>query len=262
MRRLCAPVLLLLVAAGSWSCPAEDIQTVSLTIVCDNYVHEESLELEWGFSCVVAGLEKTILFDVGGSQCSIRANLQAVGIDLSSIDAMAFSHAHADHIGGFECLLPLPSAISVYVPSWFPSEWKRGVEAQAASTIAVAGRTEICSHAVLTGPVYGAVTEEALCLRTSSGIVVITGCAHPGIVRMVQTAQSLFPGETIALVLGGFHLVEQSEAAIRATAQRLLDLGVVKVAPTHCSGDLARAVFRDVFGANYVEAGVGLVLTL
>jgi metal-dependent hydrolase (beta-lactamase superfamily II) len=47
----------------------------------------------------------------------------------------------------------------------------------------------------------------------------------------------------------------------RAIARRLLDLGVAGIAPTHCSGDLARAVFRDVFGANCVNAGAGLVLT-
>ncbi len=262
MRRALVPVVLVILVAGTlWPCSAEDLQSVTLTILCDNYVHDASFQAEWGFSCLVRGLEKTILFDVGGPLCSIRANLRAAGVDFSTIGALTFSHAHGDHVDGLESLLPLPPAISVYVPSWFPSTWKRGMGAQAATAIPVIGPIEICPNALLTGPVFGAYTEEALCVRTSSGLAVITGCAHPGIVKMVETAKSLFPGETIALVIGGFHLVDQGEAAIRAIAQRLLELGVVRIAPTHCSGDLARAVFREVFGANYIDAGVGLALT-
>jgi len=261
MRRAFVPVLLvILVAAALWPCSAEDLQSITLTILCDNDVHDSSFQAEWGFSCLVTGLEKTILFDVGGPQYSIRANLRIAGIDLASIDAIAFSHAHGDHVDGLQSLLPLPPTISLYVPAWFPSAWKRAAEAQA-STIPVTGPTEICANALLTGPVFGAYTEEALCVRTPSGIVVITGCAHPGIVKIVEAAKALFPGETVALVIGGFHLWQESEAAIRAIAQRLLALGVVRIAPTHCSGDLARAVFREVFGANYIDAGVGLVFT-
>jgi len=263
MRRAFALAFLLVLApAVSWFCLAQDAQSVSLTILSDNYVHNAGFRAEWGFSCLVTGLEKTVLFDVGGPQYSIRAKLRTAEVSLSSIDVIAFSHAHGDHVDGLQSLLPLPPTISVYVPAWFPSAWKRAAEDQAAFTIPVTGPIEICANALLTGPIFGSVTEEALCVRTPSGIVAITGCAHPGVVKMVETAKSLFPSETIALVIGGFHLVEESEATIRSIAQRLLDLGVVKVAPTHCSGDLARSVFREVFGANYIEAGVGLVLEL
>lgn len=79
---------------------------------------------------------------------------------------------------------------------------------------------------------------------------------------MVEAARARFPGETVALLMGGFHLLQSDESPLRAIAQRLVGLGVEKVAPTHCSGDLARAVFRDVFGTNCVEAGVGLTVAL
>ncbi|MEN6368808.1 MAG: MBL fold metallo-hydrolase [Thermotogota bacterium] len=262
MRRVGVAVLLCVLAtAVSWLCLAQDARSVTLTILCDNYVHDAAFQSEWGFSCLVSGLDKTILFDVGGPLCSIRANLKAAEVEFSTIGVLTFSHPHPDHVAGLPCLFPLPSAMSLFVPSWFPTSWEQQLAAQAAAAIPVTGPTEICPNALLTGPIFGSVTEEALCVRTSSGIVVITGCAHPGIVKMVEAAKSLFPGEAIALVIGGFHLVEESEAAVRSIAQQLLALGVVKVAPTHCSGDVARAVFREVFGANYIEAGVGLVLT-
>lgn len=243
-------------------CHAEDVQTISLTILCDNYVQDERFAAEWGFSCVVLGLERTILFDTGGSEGSIRANLALVGIEPGEIDAIAFSHAHSDHTAGLPFLYPLPASAQVFVPSWFPSSWWRAIEAQAATTVVPAEATAICPDAFLTGPVFGAAVEEALCLRTRVGLVVITGCAHPGIVRMVETARTLFPGEPIALVIGGFHLLQESEASIRAMALSLLDLGVARVAPTHCSGDLARTVFREVFGGNSIEAGAGLTVSL
>ncbi len=260
-RGLVLVLLISVMVVAPQLCRADGVQSVSLTILCDNYVHDAAFQSEWGFSCLVSGLEKTILFDVGGPLCSIRVNLKVAGVEFSTIGALTFSHPHSDHVAGLPCLFPLPSAMSLFVPSWFPTSWKQQLAAQAAAAIPVTGPTEICPNALLTGPIFGSVTEEALCVRKSSGIVVITGCAHPGIVKMVEAAKSLFPGEAIALVIGGFHLVEESEAAVRSIAQQLLALGVVKVAPTHCSGDVARAVFREVFGANYIEAGVGLVLT-
>jgi 7,8-dihydropterin-6-yl-methyl-4-(beta-D-ribofuranosyl)aminobenzene 5'-phosphate synthase len=263
MRRASIAVVSFILAFGlSWPCLPQDAQSVSLAILCDNYAHDPRFQAEWGFSCLVAGLEKTILFDAGGAEGSVRQNLATAGIDLSSIGALVFSHSHTDHIAGLPALFPLPATTAVFEPAWFASSWKRTVEAQPSAVVPVTGPTEICPGAVLTGPVFGLVTEEALCVRTASGLVVIVGCAHPGIVKMVEAVQALFPGGTIALVIGGLHLAGESAAAVRVIAQQLFDLGVVKVAPTHCSGDVARLVFGDVFGENYVDAGVGLVLTL
>jgi len=77
MRRAFVPVFLVVLAATApWLGCAQDVQSVSLTILCDNYVHDPSFQAEWGFSCLVTGLEKTILFDVGGSPGSSTANLR------------------------------------------------------------------------------------------------------------------------------------------------------------------------------------------
>ncbi|MBU0596363.1 MBL fold metallo-hydrolase [Candidatus Bipolaricaulota bacterium] len=241
---------------------AADAPLITLTILHGNYIHNDSFRAEWGFACLIDGLEKTILFDAGGWQCALRPNIEAAGIEASAIDAIVLSHVHEDHIGGFACLLPLPHDTAVYVSSSFPSNQHDRFEVPGAIIPCADGPTEICADAITTGEIDGPVIEQALVLRTASGLVVVTGCAHPGIVAIVEAAQALFPAEPIALVLGGFHLADSSETMLRTIARRLIELGVERIAPTPCSGDLTREVFRELFGASYLEAGVGLVLEL
>ena len=57
------------------------------------------------------------------------------------------------------------------------------------------------------------IPEQALVIQTEQGLVVITGCAHPGIVAILEQAQSLFE-ESVYMVMGGFHLGSMSEAEI------------------------------------------------
>jgi len=241
---------------------AQGAPSLTLTILHDNYVHDDAFQAEWGFACLVEGLEKTILFDTGGYQYALCTNMETSGIDVSEIDSIVLSHIHEDHIGGFACLHPLPRETSLFVPASFPTHQRGRFEVENADVAWVEEPLEICEGAMTTGEVNGVVIEQALVLQTGAGLVVITGCAHPGIVRIVETAQALFPEEPIALVLGGFHLLRSSETTLRRIAVQLVDLGVQRVAPTHCSGDLARDVFHEVFGTHYVEAGVGLVLEL
>ena len=102
-------------------------------------------------------------------------------------------------------------------------------------------------------------SEQALILQTPKGLVVITGCAHPGIDRIAETAIRL-TGQNIHLLLGGFHLMQKSRAAINAIIRRLKALGVEKVAPSHCTGDEATAQFRQAWGKDFVEGGLGAVI--
>lgn len=263
MRRVPLILLLLAVAiAFSSAVLAEDAPSISLTILQDNYVHDAAFRREWGFACLVTGLEKTILFDTGGFKYALEANMLTAAISAADIDTIVLSHVHQDHIRGFACLLPLPRDMELFLPSSFTTSERSRFEVPGAVVSWVDAPTEICRDAMTTGEMGGAVIEQSLALRTAGGLVIVTGCAHPGIVEIVEAAHVLFPREPIALVLGGFHLLRSGEATIRAIAERLREMGVRRIAPTHCSEDLARDVFREVFGADYIEAGVGLVLKL
>ena len=98
-------------------------------------------------------------------------------------------------------------------------------------------------------------------IETPQGLVVITGCAHPGVVSIVRRAKEL-TGREVYLVLGGFHLGGTSEGKITGIVEDFQQLGVQRVAPCHCSGDVARRLFKEAYGEDFISAGVGSKLKI
>ena len=94
---------------------------------------------------------------------------------------------------------------------------------------------------------------------TDKGLVVITGCAHPNVTDMAQHAKA-YLGKDIYLLMGGFHLVANSDAAIEAIVTQLQTLGVQKIAPSHCTGEKAISMFRAAWGNNFIDGGLGAVI--
>ena len=121
--------------------------------------------------------------------------------------------------------------------------------------------TRLLYRAHSSGELGDSIKEQALILETSSGLLIITGCAHPGIVNVVRKAKELFKVE-VYLVMGGFHLAGMSNAGIRETIRMLKEIGVKKVAPSHCTGERAIAFFREAWGDDFLEGGVGAGIEL
>lgn len=103
--------------------------------------------------------------------------------------------------------------------------------------------------------------EQALILRTSKGLVVITGCAHPGIVQLLETVKKRLEAP-IYLVLGGFHLFRKNRKFVDKIVDAFQALRVEKAAPCHCSGDAAIAQFQEAYQDRFCHIGTGTVLTL
>ncbi len=102
--------------------------------------------------------------------------------------------------------------------------------------------------------------ELSLALKTSRGLVVITGCSHSGAEVIVRTAKE-FTGQEVELIEGGLHLMGYQPDYIMAVAKKLKDeLGVRRVAPTHCTGETAIGIFHEVYGQNYMRTGLGSVV--
>lgn len=99
--------------------------------------------------------------------------------------------------------------------------------------------------------------ELSMNLETRDGDVLLVGCSHSLVQTIVEETKSQLE-RSIDLVLGGYHLLPYTSEEVRVVATQLKsDLGVGRVAPTHCTGHVGFRVFREVFGESFVMAGLG-----
>ena len=236
--------------------PSATAEDLDLTIVYDNNLYNEKLETRWGFSCLVEGLEKTILFDVGGDGSVLLRNMEKLKIAPREIDVVILSHIHYDHIGGLSDFLRKNPLVTVYMPSSLPRSVKDKVKNAGAKLIEVRRPTEICKNAYSTGELGTWIKEESLIMKTSKGLVIITGCAHSGVVNIVKKAKEMLKSR-VYLVLGGFHLCWMNTWQIKGIVNGIEKEKVEKVAPCHCSGDLARKLFKKAYGNDFILVGCG-----
>jgi 7,8-dihydropterin-6-yl-methyl-4-(beta-D-ribofuranosyl)aminobenzene 5'-phosphate synthase len=235
---------------------AQGGRDVTITVVYDNIPLDKKLETAWGFACVVEGLSETILFDTGGKGKLLLSNMAAAGVKPGQIDSVVLSHAHGDHTGGLQDFLHVNNKVKVFAPKAFPSEFKQAVGKTGARLVETEGPQEVCPGAWTTGVLEQGIQEQGLYVETPAGLLVITGCAHPGIVQMAKAA-SRHAGTATHAVLGGFHMGRTSGDKIDTVIQGLKTIGVQQVAPSHCSGDKTRQLMKEASREGYLPSGLG-----
>jgi len=159
---------------------------MTITVVCDNNPYKEGLETAWGFSAVISGAEKTILFDTGGDGSMLLGNMDKLGIEPQSIDLVVLSHIHGDHTGGLNSFIEKNTNVPVYLPKSFSKKFKDNVVNFGAKVVEVEGPLEICENVYSTGQVGRLIQEQSLIIRTDKGLVVMVGCAHPAIMKIFE----------------------------------------------------------------------------
>lgn len=217
---------------------SDPTRTVRLTIVYDNSALREGLRADWGFSCFVEARGRRILFDTGAMGPILLENLRMLGIDAREIRHVFISHDHRDHTGGLADLLRISTPI-VYVPA--SCREPRG----ASQIVRIDEPTELFEGFYSTGELAG--IEQSLLVGAKGGLVVVVGCAHPGVGRILEAASRW--GEVRALI-GGLHGFEDFEL--------LKDLEIV--CPTHCSR--FKAELESRFPEKCVSGGVGRVIEM
>jgi 7,8-dihydropterin-6-yl-methyl-4-(beta-D-ribofuranosyl)aminobenzene 5'-phosphate synthase len=227
---------------------AEEGQTVRFTVVYDNNGYDRTLRTAWGFACWVEAGGATVLFDTGGERAALLENMVRLGLDPQALDAVVLSHIHGDHTGGLTGLLETGIRPTVYLPASFPASFKADLRART-DLVQVTGAIEIVPGIYTTGQVGSDIVEQALVVDTDVGWVVVTGCAHPGVVEMVRRAKEATAGE-VTLVMGGFHLGSASQRQIEGIIAALRGLGVQQVAPCHCTGETARRMLAEAYGPD------------
>ncbi|MCU0290651.1 MAG: MBL fold metallo-hydrolase [Thermoanaerobaculaceae bacterium] len=263
------PLVLALAAPAMAGDPAARI-----TILYDNTAATRGLRAAWGFAALVEANGRTVLFDTGGDPAVLRDNLATLKVDASRIQAVVISHFHGDHTEGAGGIAA-PKGTNVYTPHSFAPYGNAMTALTAAGLVPVAVEESrslfdgIAIAAPLQFPsrklsATGMVSideawEQALLVETPRGLVVVVGCAHAGIVPMLEQVRKA-TGKPIHMVVGGFHLLEKPLAEARAIAAAVRSLGVALAGPTHCTGDDGILAFREVFGDAFVHGGVGQVI--
>jgi 7,8-dihydropterin-6-yl-methyl-4-(beta-D-ribofuranosyl)aminobenzene 5'-phosphate synthase len=231
-------------------------KAVTIRVVYDNYVHTEGLKSDWGYAIVIEGLDKNILFDTGAKPDIFESNFNKMGLDAGKIDFLVLSHQHGDHTGGIPPLLKMRKGVPVIIPCSFSESFKRRITSYECEPLQVKEPVKICTNLYSSGEFTRPIPEQALVLNTKEGLVVMTGCSHPGIVEILKEIKSKF-NKDIYMVFGGFHLLDKSAEEMKSIIEGMKALGVVKCGATHCTGEKQTEMIKEAFKTSFVDLGVG-----
>ncbi|MBS0603731.1 MAG: MBL fold metallo-hydrolase [Verrucomicrobia bacterium] len=232
---------------------------ITIKIIYDNCKTNPALEEGWGFSALIETDHRKILFDTGSDLNAFFYNAEKMGIALGEITDVVFSHKHYDHVTGcVEILGKVKENCRVYIPKGFPMrKIPKNLLTQVVQDFAELDK-DVFSMVLKGGFLLH---EQSLIFETAKGLVVITGCAHPGIVNIVETVHR-WRAAPIYLVLGGFHLFKKDSGYIDEIVEKFQFLKVEKVAPCHCSGESTLKKFQKAYPNDFYKIGTGTVLTI
>jgi len=248
-----ATSFLILIVLLTTNCYGDDM---NITVTFNNVPYDKDLETGWGFSAYIEGFEKNILFDTGDNGEILLSNMKKLGIDVKKIDIIVLSHIHADHTGGLMSVLEKNPDCTIYMPAAFPDDFKDQVSQNCKKAVFVDKATKICENVWSGGQLGTDIKEQALIIESKNGLVVITGCAHPGIVNVVRDAVKIL-NKDVFLIIGGFHFKATPNFAVQLNINNLKKIGVKKVAPSHCTGEKATELFKKAWGDGFVDLGCG-----
>jgi 7,8-dihydropterin-6-yl-methyl-4-(beta-D-ribofuranosyl)aminobenzene 5'-phosphate synthase len=268
-----------------------------ITVLYDAFGRDSSMTKDWGFSALIEVDGKRILFDTGNNSDVLADNVRASGVDLTNLDFVVMSHRHGDHMGGLDYLLEVNPDVTIYVPkenfgvfgASLPGTFYRRNESLPSDMRYFGGEppetlrfgtpwatgefswisetTEIAPgyHLILLKGSWGVdldVMEISLAIDTPLGIVLVVGCSHPTIEKIVEAAKAAID-KPVHLVIGGLHLLSAKDEDTRRIATTLRDKWQVEwIAPDHCTGEPAFEILKQTFADRYLYAGVGTTVEL
>ena len=243
----------------------KDSDLIKVTTLVDNEIYEKGLKSSWGLSffieIVMGDKRHALLMDTSDSFEALSENAQKLGVDLSSVDAIFISHWHIDHCGSLHHILPLSRRpTQVYVPSENPSVIRAIREVQ--------GIPVVCSRPVglfegvlSTGEMWSGISEHSLIIKLrGKGLVVLTGCSHPGVMNIIKRARGVSGINKIHAVIGGLHISSMEEAM--KVAEFLRKIGVKLVSPCHCTDAKAKIGIVKILEKEFVRNGAGKVIAI
>jgi 7,8-dihydropterin-6-yl-methyl-4-(beta-D-ribofuranosyl)aminobenzene 5'-phosphate synthase len=275
---------------------AGTVKRLTILPLIDWHTAREGLTGETGVSYLVRADDTTILFDVGFNQqgehpSPLLRNMKALDVDLDEFDALVISHAHPDHLGGMAHQRRRTFGLSAQpvdlkgIPAYVPVPLSNPT----ARVTVVDGPRVIAPGVASMGPIprqmffTGWVPEQSLVVNVEGkGLVLIIGCGHPTLQRIVDRAEMLFD-EPVYGVVGGLHYPVTASPLVQfgLPVQRIVSTGkwpwdpinrqdvetaiaylqrrhpqLVALSP-HDSCDWSIDAFRQAFGGTYRDVQVG-----
>ena len=273
-----------------------DPTKAQITVLYDAFGKPSVMQKDWGYSALVEYGGKRILFDTGNNPDILAQNAKAKSIDLSKLDFVVMSHRHGDHMGGLAYLLSVNPKVAIYAPKEgfgvygadLPSSFYRKDESLPPERRYYDGKPpdvmrfgaawpganfQLVDKSIEIAPGIHLIAlvsdkpgtlelrELSLAINGPDGLVIVVGCSHPGIDKIVETATAINP--RVHLVAGGFHLVVSKDPDIEQIVSSLRDTYKVEyVAPGHCTGEPTFTALKKAFSDRYLYAGLGTTFTL
>jgi 7,8-dihydropterin-6-yl-methyl-4-(beta-D-ribofuranosyl)aminobenzene 5'-phosphate synthase len=266
MKRITCILALLYLAAthctfGSPVITTSKSDSLRIVITFNNSSAESNLKAGPGFSAWIEFKGKVVVFDAGSDYLTLLENLQKLNLDFMKVTDIFISHNHWDHVYGLPGIAGVKNfQVNTFIP-------KSSVEAirQQVPRIqytAIDEFKELYPGIWSTGEMYSeflntTIAEQSLILETEDGLAVISGCSHAGIETLINRVNAKFPGKTIKLLLGGFHLEKKTPTEIENISGYLKKSGVKTIAPSHCTGDAAIGCFKNDWGDNFIQMFLG-----
>lgn len=273
-----------------------------VTVLSENSVVKPmGLIGEHGFAALVERGDTKVLFDTGQGYAFIH-NARIMGVDLNDVDAVVLSHGHYDHTGGLAEFLKGVGRKDIFAhPGIFASRFVENpdgsrkpigmpftrayLEGLGAGFKLSRKPQKIGEGISTTGEVPRETAFEkgdttlylceehgggldphdddlSLVVEGEEGLLVLLGCAHAGLVNILNHVQKLHPGVPIKAVVGGTHLGFSGEEQMAGTVEAMEGMGVEKVGASHCTGLAGSARLREALGDSFFFAGVGSVLEI
>lgn len=261
-----------------------------------------SLLAEHGLSLLLEitskGEKSSFLLDTGSSKLAIGHNAEIMGINLKGLRGIFLSHNHSDHTTGLETVLAIRGSVPVFIhPYGFYTKWVKSrpnrLDKNRLADLGAIWRAEegpqfMAPFLLTSGSIprttefeeiigisdrkvetdSGMETEAflddgALILKIENkGLVIITGCAHSGIVNTIHYGSKLGGDESIYAVIGGFHLTQASPERLTKTIRALREEEIEYLVPLHCTGFEAMAAIWQAFPENFIIPSVGTRIEL
>ncbi len=260
---------------------------MKVTVLVENTVYHGGLFAEHGLSLLIEVGERVILFDTGQSAAFLH-NMERMEIDPAIVTDVIISHGHYDHAGGLAAFLETGSDARIILTRGMfarryhvrqgqhryigmPEELRERLSSSdrvyfAHDVSQLADHIWIITDIPQRNPIETVDDpfvvfdehdqevpddlndEQALVIKTPSGLAVFTGCGHRGVINTLSYAVQAAGEDNIALVMGGFHLINASNQRINWTIDRMRDKQVDHVVPLHCTGPFARMQFYRTLG--------------